>query len=124
MHELRGMSKEDAAGGKTPGRWLTTTPQCQDDADAGEPYRDCAKASLHSALPYRYWTWLLKACVCTPRFSKPQCIIFFKARTLHDPIHATRRLDTKGRRHHNLSLKGFAACMTDPSASYLGKTKT
>ena len=46
MHELRGMSKEDAAGGKTPGRWLTTTPQCQDDADAGEPHRDCAKASL------------------------------------------------------------------------------
>jgi hypothetical protein len=46
MHELCEMSKEDAAGGKTPGRWLTTTPQCQDDADAGEPYRDCAKASL------------------------------------------------------------------------------
>lgn len=123
MHELRGMSKEDAAGGKTPGRWLTTTPQCQDDADAGEPYRDCAKASLALCLIDIGPGFSKHA--SAPRGSQNlNVLFFFKARTLHDPIHATRRLDTKGRRHHNLSLKGFSACVTDPSASYLGKTMT
>ena len=50
MHELRGMSKEDAAGGKTPGRWLTTTPQCQDDADAGEGQGVALEALQHAGL--------------------------------------------------------------------------